>query len=147
MKHLQSNLRFLRKKYKYTQDSISEKLNISRSTFSNYENGQSEPDLNMLVKICDLFNCSLDQLVNSDLSTSFNESNFINLLFSEVNYTNLLNDNTNISKLSYDLKNLKNNYLNDRELLISNFEKYLNSLNYKINKIDNILESLKYPND
>lgn len=46
----------------YTQAQIAEKLKISRSTYANYESGNRSPDLEMLERIGDVLNCSLDEL-------------------------------------------------------------------------------------
>lgn len=64
------NLKILRKKHGLSQDSLSKKLNLSRQTLSYYECGTREPDLNTLVNISNLFNCSIDFLLreNSTLS-------------------------------------------------------------------------------
>ena len=46
----------------YTQAQIAEKLKISRSTYANYESGNRSPDLEMLERIGDVLDCSLDEL-------------------------------------------------------------------------------------
>ncbi|MGN0529103.1 MAG: helix-turn-helix domain-containing protein [Eubacterium sp.] len=45
-----------------TQEKLSKELGVSRQTVSNYYNGKSEPDYNMLVKIARYFNVSTDYL-------------------------------------------------------------------------------------
>lgn len=57
------SLRFFRKKNQYTQIEISKILNIKQSTYSGYENNTSEPDLETLFKLADLYVVSLDLLV------------------------------------------------------------------------------------
>ena len=42
---------------------LAEQLNIAYSTLGNYLNGDREPDINMLIKIADLFSVSIDYLV------------------------------------------------------------------------------------
>ncbi len=68
LKNLSQNIKFLRKKFKLTQDELAKKLNISRQVISYYENGTREPDLNIMINISKIFNCSLDLLLFSDLS-------------------------------------------------------------------------------
>lgn len=46
----------------YTQSQMAEKLEISRSTYTNYETGYRSPDLETLEKISDVLDCSLDEL-------------------------------------------------------------------------------------
>lgn len=55
-------LKELREDLNYTQSDISSLLNISRSTVSAYETNTAEPTLSNLVKLADLYNCSLDYL-------------------------------------------------------------------------------------
>ena len=49
-----------------TQERIAEELNVSRQTISNWENGKSLPDIISLIKISDLYQVSLDDLVKGD---------------------------------------------------------------------------------
>lgn len=51
-----------RRKQGYTQHEMAEKLGISRSTYTNYENGNRTPDYDLLGKISDILDCSLDEL-------------------------------------------------------------------------------------
>lgn len=53
----------LREKEKITQKSLAVKLGIARTTYSGYENGAREPDLETLKKIADYFEVSIDFLV------------------------------------------------------------------------------------
>ena len=52
----------LRKKRGYTQAQMAEKLEIPRSTYTNYETGNRSPDLDMVERISDILGCSLDEL-------------------------------------------------------------------------------------
>lgn len=56
-------LRELREDNGYTQDEIAEKLNLTRQSISNYEKGNSDPSLDNLVKLADIYNCSVDYLL------------------------------------------------------------------------------------
>lgn len=49
-----------------TQEQIAEKINVSRQTISNWENGKSLPDVISLIKISDLYQISLDDLLKGD---------------------------------------------------------------------------------
>lgn len=44
-------------------------LNIKATTWSNYENGITEPDITTLIRISKFFEVSLDDLLTVDLST------------------------------------------------------------------------------
>lgn len=56
----------LRKTNNLTQEGLAERCNVTRQTISNWENGKSYPDLEMLVFISDSFDISLDALVKGD---------------------------------------------------------------------------------
>ena len=43
-------------------------LNISRQAYSNYETGNRSPDLETLVKLCNFYRLTLDEMVNGTLS-------------------------------------------------------------------------------
>lgn len=49
-----------------TQEQIAEEINVSRQTISNWENGKSLPDVISLIKISDLYQISLDDLLKGD---------------------------------------------------------------------------------
>ena len=58
-----SNIKRLRKESGLTQQQVADKVNVSRSAYSQYEMGLKQPTIDTLVKIADLYNCSLDYLV------------------------------------------------------------------------------------
>ena len=49
-----------------TQQEVAKKLYVSRQTISNWENGKSYPDLDMLIKISDVYHVSIDSLLKGD---------------------------------------------------------------------------------
>ena len=53
----------IRIKKGYTQLKVAMDLNISREALSYYENGKRSPDINMLVRLSDYFNVSIDYLI------------------------------------------------------------------------------------
>lgn len=59
-----TNITTLRKKYGMTQEAIAEELNVSRQTVAKWERGDSEPDMGSCVKLAELFEVTLDDLVN-----------------------------------------------------------------------------------
>ena len=56
-------LRKIRKKKKLSQLKVALDLYISRESISYYENGQRSPDIEMLVKLSDYFDVSIDYLI------------------------------------------------------------------------------------
>ena len=60
------NLIFLRKQNKLTQLELAEKLNYSDKSVSKWEHGETLPDIEVLKKIADLYNVTLDYIVSED---------------------------------------------------------------------------------
>ena len=63
-----SNLRFLRKRKRRTQEDVSAALGIKRPTYNGYENEVAEPSIDTLIACSKFFNISIDSLVRIDLS-------------------------------------------------------------------------------
>lgn len=59
-------LKELRKSKKLYQEDVASKLGIARTTYASYEQGSREPDHEMLVKIADFFNVSIDYLLRGE---------------------------------------------------------------------------------
>ena len=60
----QENLISLRKLNGLSQEELAEKVGISRQTLSKYETGEAVPDIQKCKKLADIFQVSLDDLVN-----------------------------------------------------------------------------------
>lgn len=58
------NIKYLRKKFKYTQEDIAEKIGVSRQAVAKWENGETVPDINNSLALSKLFGVTLDDLVN-----------------------------------------------------------------------------------
>ncbi len=58
------NLKNIRKKNNLTQDELAEKLSVTRQAVSNWENGKTEPDIETLTNISQIFDISIDELVD-----------------------------------------------------------------------------------
>lgn len=59
------NLRKLRTANSLTQDQLAERLNVSKSRISMYENGNREPSFEMLETIADFFNVDMSTLIGT----------------------------------------------------------------------------------
>ena len=57
------NIKFFRKQLKMTQEDLAAKLNGKKSLISNYETGYSTPDIYTLCRLADIFDITLDELV------------------------------------------------------------------------------------
>ena len=60
------NIIALRKMNGLSQEELADKINVSRQTLSKYETGESLPDVEKCKQIADVFEVSLDDLVNYD---------------------------------------------------------------------------------
>ena len=58
------NLMMLRKMRGMTQEELAEKIDVSRQTLSKYETGESLPDVEKSRLIAEVFDVTLDELVN-----------------------------------------------------------------------------------
>lgn len=67
---LGDNIRLLRSVRGISQVELGEKLNVSKQSISNWENGNIQPSIEMLMKIADFFSVSTDFLLGLDNRTS-----------------------------------------------------------------------------
>lgn len=58
------NLVELRKLHRMSQEELAERMQVSRQTISKYETGESLPDIDKCKMLADIFDVSLDALVN-----------------------------------------------------------------------------------
>ncbi len=63
MKKFQERLIEQRKLNNLTQCQVAKHLNITQPSYIRYENGSSEPTIDTLIKLADLFDISIDYLV------------------------------------------------------------------------------------
>ena len=54
MKDIGKNIKAIRQTKGMTQNDLADALYVTRQTVSNYENGRSQPDLDMLLKIAEI---------------------------------------------------------------------------------------------
>lgn len=65
--NLGNNLFQSRKKAGLSQETVAEKLGISRQTISKWETGETIPDIYQAKKLSKIYNISLDDLINYDM--------------------------------------------------------------------------------
>jgi transcriptional regulator with XRE-family HTH domain len=63
MSQFPERLKLLRKMNKLTQKDMAVKLNIQRVTYSHYETGRSQPSIDTLILMSQMFECTIDYLV------------------------------------------------------------------------------------
>ncbi len=58
----------LRKKNGLSQEELAEKLGVSRQSVSKWESNNAYPETDKIVQICNIFNCSMDDLINDEIT-------------------------------------------------------------------------------
>ena len=67
------NLQFLRKRRGMTQEDLAEKMEVSRQSVSKWESNSAYPEMDAILRLCDLFSCDMDTLLRGDVSSRFGE--------------------------------------------------------------------------
>lgn len=68
MNKIQNNIKYLRKEKGFTQETFAQALGINRPSVGAYEEGRADPRLVTLSKMAELFEVSVDELINEDLT-------------------------------------------------------------------------------
>lgn len=63
MKDIGKNIKNIRQSQKMTQEALANALYVTRQTISNYENGRSRPDLDMLIKIAEVLKTDVNTII------------------------------------------------------------------------------------
>ena len=64
-----NNLQFLRKMHnRITQEDLAEKLGVSRQTVSKWEQDQAYPEVEKMIELCQIFSCTMDQLIREEMN-------------------------------------------------------------------------------
>lgn len=64
MQHeIKSTIKKLRIEKGLTQDELAEKLNVTRQAVSNWENGKTQPDIETLTKLAEIFDVSAEKII------------------------------------------------------------------------------------
>ncbi|MEO1653952.1 MAG: helix-turn-helix transcriptional regulator [Bacteroidota bacterium] len=65
---LPSNIRHLRLKNRLKQEEFAKIFGVARSTVGNYENGLTEPNIEMIIKFSEYFKVDITDLIIKDLT-------------------------------------------------------------------------------
>ncbi len=63
MSDIPNNIKKHRKEFNISQEELAKKLYVTRQTISNYENGKSNPDIETLLQLAEIFNTDIDSLL------------------------------------------------------------------------------------
>lgn len=123
MAEFKDRFKELRKRNKYSMESIGEMVGISKSAISAWESGEKYPRTPTLIKLCEIYDVSMDYLVgNSDEAITKEQTRNLAILLSESNdfhYNGipLSNDdltlfNNILERMLKDIKNYSNDSTN-----------------------------------
>ncbi len=71
MSNFGTNLKFLRKQKRLSQQALSDELGVKRSSIGAYEELRAEPNYDMLKKMADYFDISMDELTQDIINTNW----------------------------------------------------------------------------
>lgn len=123
---LANNLKNLRIDNDYSQQQIADALKVSRSRYSNYENGTSEPPIEILIQLSNFFKCSIDDLVKIKIDSTIVKEPNLTVTLNEFNYNDLK------KKL---LKN-KKFYEDKRKTILDEIDSKIEEIDILLNFID-----------
>lgn len=66
------NMRQLREFRNYSQRELSQLIGVSERTLQRYESGESEPTISVLIKLSQLYDMSIDEIVGNHTTRTIN---------------------------------------------------------------------------
>ncbi len=124
--NLGNNLFKARKKAGLSQETVAEKLGVSRQTISKWETDETVPDIYQSKKLAKLYNLSLDELIEFDVDVKEIEEVIKNTneeKEAKINWTNAWSkkypvlakyqDKVDISKYALEIRNMLNSLSKD----------------------------------
>ena len=63
MNVVSNSIRKLREERGMTQDELAEKLNVTRQAVSNWETGKTQPDIETLTRLAEIFDVSVERII------------------------------------------------------------------------------------
>lgn len=82
-----------------TQIDVAKNINITQFTYSNYETGKTEPTIEILIRLADFYNVTLDYLVGRPFNNEFGYMSSEEKML--VTGFRQLNDNNKIKAISF----------------------------------------------
>lgn len=76
-KYIGNQIKTFRKSAGFTQDELAKRLNTTKQTISRYEKGERKANQDMLFKLCDIFNVSIDDFFPVLSKNAVESTNFI----------------------------------------------------------------------
>ena len=100
---LEERLKTLRESNEKSQLEVCTALNIEQSTLANYESGRRTPEIDILIKLAEYYNCSVDYLLGLENKKN-DKANENKILIIDSEMKKVLSD-------SYDKLNSDNRYI------------------------------------
>ena len=90
-------LAMLRKQNNFSQEQFADKMKVSRQAVSKWESGATIPDMDKILQMCKILNCTLDELLDDGVINKKSESN------NKINFNQYLNDFLSFITKSYNM--------------------------------------------
>jgi len=74
---LSTNISFLRKRLKMSQQEVANMLGVPRSNYSGWEIGRNEPDIKRIILLSKVYCITIDDLLKADLGSGEYEDQFV----------------------------------------------------------------------
>lgn len=136
------SIKKLREERKLSQKDIADHLGVTRQAVNSYECGRREPDYEVLIKLADFFEVSVDYLLGR--TTSRNINNF-NLGETEATYetNNGLNGTFCNRELEFMDARLLKWIMDKNNLKYIEFAKYVQTLDLPLESVKSVLNVMK----
>ena len=110
----------LRKKYNLTQESLAEKIGVTRQTLSNWESNITSPDLNQASLLCKELKININDLIDNNLEVNVkdNSNSILKKLISKEVILNFDYDNYYDIDIEYKMKTSLSGWTKSQESLI-----------------------------
>lgn len=66
MQIVKENLKSFRKFKQMTQQEVADKIGVTRECYSGYEQGRRQPSIDVLRSICEVLECTADEIIGID---------------------------------------------------------------------------------
>lgn len=77
------SLKKIRKQYKLTQEDVAKFLGISRSGYTYYETGKSQPSIEMLKKLSAIYDTTIDVVVGNPVKTQSSKNGRVGVVMED----------------------------------------------------------------
>ena len=125
--NINEKILLLRKKEGLSQENLAEKLNVTRQTISNWESGQTTPDIVQAKNISKIFKISLDDLTDNKLEVTVKDDTddilksligkYCLLLIDDDYDNSYMNYNTKVKVLDINKSFIKVEYKQGKQLI------------------------------